>query len=183
MLPTSSAALAASWSNLLRHLLSCRLQWRETWEAENPIPRTEEQWHQFAREITKRTERYLDEGYGHCVFKHPDLAEQMGHSLIHFQNERHFTSSFTVMPNHVHLTIKPIDGFELEDIMESVKGYVSRYVNAGIPQHQQVRWIDPGWRDIGWGFRGLPGQVTQYDGLPMPGLSRCFKFCYFPSFA
>ncbi len=34
------------------------------------------------------------------------------------------------MHNHVHLAIKPLDGFELEEILESAKGFVSRKANA-----------------------------------------------------
>src|SRR5438445_3866513 len=37
---------------------------REIWERENPPPRSERQWEQFAREITGRTEAWMDEGYG-----------------------------------------------------------------------------------------------------------------------
>ena len=172
------------------HLQSLK-RWRDLWEIENPPPRCEALWQKFASEITNRTERYLDEGYGECVFALPDMAAEMSRSLLHFQNERYFTSAFTVMPNHVHLTLKPSEGFELEDILESIKGYVARRVNrrlsrtgklfeqesfdrivrderhlfhciqyignnaatAGIPPERRVRWIDPGWESIGWGFR------------------------------
>ena len=33
------------------------------------------------------------------------------------------------MHNHVHAVMKPIDGFELEEILSSIKGFVSRKVN------------------------------------------------------
>jgi REP element-mobilizing transposase RayT len=72
----------------------------------------------------------MDEGYGECVFCHPQLAVEMSKSLLHFQNERHYTSCFAVMPNHIHLVTKPLDGFELEEILDSIKGFVSRKVNA-----------------------------------------------------
>jgi len=71
----------------------------------------------------------MDQGYGECVFRHHDLAKEMAKSLLHFQNERCLTSCFTVMPNHIHAVMKPLPGFELEDILESVKRFVSRKVN------------------------------------------------------
>ena len=80
--------------------------------------------------ITRRTEAYLDEGYGACLLADPANARQMSESLLHFQDERCLTSCFTVMPNHVHAVIKPLDGFELEEILDSVKGFVSRKLNA-----------------------------------------------------
>ena len=72
----------------------------------------------------------MDEGYGECVFRHRELANEMSNSLLHFQNQRCFTSCFTVMPNHVHAVIKPLDEIELEDVLESVKRFVSRKVNS-----------------------------------------------------
>ena len=33
------------------------------------------------------------------------------------------------MPNHCHLAIRPFDGFDLENILGSIKGVVARFVN------------------------------------------------------
>ena len=95
------------------------------------------------------------------------------------------------MPNHVHAVMKPLAGFELEDVLESVKRFVSRKVNsvlarsgqlweeesydriirdeehlfrvlqyigrnaasAGLPKADWIRWVDPNWAQLGWGFR------------------------------
>ena len=70
-------------------------QWRDVWERTHPEPRSEQDWHQFAREITRRTEAYLDEGYGECAFRHPELANEMSDSLLHFQGQRYSTFCFT----------------------------------------------------------------------------------------
>ena len=107
-------------------------QWRETWERLHPEPRSEQEWHQLAREITSRTERWMDEGYGSCVLGKRHFADLMLQSLLHFQNKRHFTSCFVVMPNHVHMVMKPLKGFELEDCLQSIKQFVSRRVNAAL---------------------------------------------------
>ncbi len=139
-------------------------RWREHWQASHPEPRSEEDWHAFAKEITTRTERYLDDGYGECVFRNMKCAQEMAKSLCYFQDEssnsdkstaleghrteltalechpaeqpnihrseRCFTSCYCVMHNHVHAVMKPMDGFELEEILDSIKGFVSRKVNA-----------------------------------------------------
>ena len=104
--------------------------WRTIWERSHPEPRSEKHWEDLAREITRKTEAWMDEGYGECVFRQRELATQMSKSLLHFQNERCLTSCFAVMPNHVHAVMKPLGGFELEDILESVKRFVSRKVNS-----------------------------------------------------
>ena len=105
-------------------------RWREIWERSHQQPRSEADWDQLAREITHRTEAWLDEGYGECVFADATLAVEMAKSVVHFQDERYLTSCYCVMHNHVHLVMKPKDGFELEDILEGLKGFVSRKVNT-----------------------------------------------------
>jgi REP element-mobilizing transposase RayT len=104
--------------------------WRKQWEEANPEPRSEKQWEALAKEITSRTEAWLDSGYGECVFAHAALAREMSESLLKFQDQRYLTSCFVVMPNHVHLVIKPLGRFELEAILKDTKGYVARKVNA-----------------------------------------------------
>lgn len=53
----------------------------------------------------------------------------MSESLLHFQDQRHFTSCFVVMPNHVHVVIRPMSGFKLEDCLQRIKQHVSIRVN------------------------------------------------------
>ena len=105
-------------------------RWRATWERSHAERNSEKEWKEFAREITGRTEAWLDEGYGECVFRNRALAAEMSKSLLHFQDTRCLTSCFTVLPNHVHAVMKPLGNFELEAILESVKRFVSRKVNA-----------------------------------------------------
>ena len=112
-----------------QHLRALK-RWRETWERVHPEPRCETDWSELAREITRKTESWLDEGYGECVFHDPLLADVMSKSLLHFQDERYTTYCFTIMPNHVHLIMKPLAEFELEEILAGAKGFVSRKVNS-----------------------------------------------------
>jgi REP element-mobilizing transposase RayT len=112
-----------------KHLLALR-RWREIWERNHPEPRNEDDWRQLARDITTRTESWMDEGYGECVLRDPTLADEVSKSLLHFQDERYLTFCFAVMHNHVHLVINPLGEFELEDILESSKGFISRQVNT-----------------------------------------------------
>lgn len=105
-------------------------RWRVIWERSHTEPRSDADWYEFAREITRKAEASMDAGYGECVFHNRELADEMSQSLLHFQHKRCLTSCFTVMPNHVHTVIKPLNGNELEDILESVKRFVSRKVNS-----------------------------------------------------
>lgn len=104
-------------------------RWRQIWERENPEPRSEVQWKTLAREITRRTEKWLDEGYGACELRQTEVAELMRDSLLKFQDDRYFISCFEVMPNHVHAVMKPLGDQELEVILKNMKGYISRMAN------------------------------------------------------
>jgi putative transposase len=105
-------------------------RWRTTWEQKHPEPRSEVTWQELARQITYKTEAWMDKGYGECVFRDRALADEMSNALFHFQDKRCLTSSFTVMPNHIHAVMKPLGEFELEDVLESIKRFVSRKINS-----------------------------------------------------
>lgn len=115
--------------SLPQNLLQALKRWRTIWEKNHPVPRTEADWKKFAQEITNRTERWLDEGYGSCVFSDSTFSKTMSEALLHFQDERHITHCFVVMPNHVHAIIRPINGFELENCLQRMKQFVSLRVN------------------------------------------------------
>ena len=102
---------------------------RENWERKHPHPRTEQDWEDYARIVTQRAENCLDKGYGACHFFNKELADQLMKSMLHYQDTRCFVPCLTVMPNHAHLIIKPFPGFELEDTLGLIKGFVARHVN------------------------------------------------------
>lgn len=104
-------------------------RWREIWERENSEPRTGEQWRSFAKEITTRTEKWLDEGYGECELAKPEIAALMKDSLLKFQQDRYFVSCIEIMPNHVHVVMRPLGIHQLETILKNMKGFVARQTN------------------------------------------------------
>lgn len=137
-------------------------RWREIWERTHPPPRSEQQWKELIKEITQRTEAWMDEGYGDCLLRTPAHAKLMADACVHFQGQRHFTGSYCVMPNHCHVVVKPFDGFELEDILDSWKGYVGFQINKLRGKHGAI-WAEESYdriiRDEEHLFR-----VVQYIG-------------------
>jgi len=71
----------------------------------------------------------LDECHGSCVLKEEAVGNKVAHALNFFHGERVLTGDFVVMPNHVHVLLTPITGFELEDILHSVKSYTANEIN------------------------------------------------------
>ena len=103
---------------------------REEWERTHPLPRSDIDWEQWARTATNHVERWTDEGYGACWYRESHWAKELVDRLMHFQNSRHFTSCFVIMPNHCHAVIRPFIGHELEDLLQGVKSMTSRAIHA-----------------------------------------------------
>ena len=103
---------------------------REQWERTHPHPRSEKDLDEYARITMQREESCLDKGYGACYFGDRDWAQKMEEAILHYQNIRCFVPCFPVMPNHVHLIMKPLEEFELEDTLKLIKGYVARQINV-----------------------------------------------------
>ena len=104
-------------------------RWREEWERTHPEPRCAQHWDEFARQHSFLVERWIDEGFGECVFAYADIANVMTDALLYFQDERYTTHSYVVMPNHCHVAVKPLLDWKLEQILDSWKGYVGHQVN------------------------------------------------------
>jgi REP element-mobilizing transposase RayT len=114
---------------LPQHKLEELKRWRRKWEQKNPEPRSEQQWEEFARQLFLLSERWMDEGYGECVFADLRIAKNMMDAFLYFQDDRYTTFSYTVMPNHCHVVVKPLSSWALEKILDSWKGFVGHSVN------------------------------------------------------
>ncbi len=89
------------------------------------------------REVYERKERTqlensLDEGHGACVLRDEVNVQIVKGRLDHGLGTQHFIGCAVVMPNHLHLVVKPFDGHELEDILGQVKGYSAVQINRRI---------------------------------------------------
>jgi len=103
---------------------------KRQWDIKHPEPRTEDLWEQYAREVTTKVEHWLDDGYGACYFREPENSKLLAGALRHYHDTRCEVHCFTVMPNHAHAVIKPLEEFDLEDTLGLIKGYVARQINV-----------------------------------------------------
>jgi REP element-mobilizing transposase RayT len=114
---------------------------RQNWLRRHSINPESYDWKsQFARlSADKRREyerspgitldRHLDTGDGSCVLQQCRFASVVAEALLHFHGSRVLAGDFVITPNHVHALVRPLDGFELEDILHSIKGYTARRIN------------------------------------------------------
>ena len=80
-------------------------------------------------ELYKRVEKYLDKGYGRCYLQNRSVAEMVQNSLLHFDRNRYKLISWVIMPNHIHLLLKPKKNHALSDIVHSIKSFTAQKAN------------------------------------------------------
>ncbi len=75
-------------------------------------------------ELRRRMEGYLDRGFGCCALGHPVMAATLQKAFNHHDGERYRLLAWCIMPNHVHVLIKP--DWPLAKIVQSWKVWSAR---------------------------------------------------------
>jgi len=83
----------------------------------------------FLKCFNRKLNTYLDRCHGKCSLRNPECATQVLQGWKYFDKQRYELGDLVVMPNHVHVLVKPLVGFELEDILRSQKRYAARECN------------------------------------------------------
>jgi predicted solute-binding protein/REP element-mobilizing transposase RayT len=107
-------------------------QWRDelkTWRKFHPEPWNPSTAAEYRRRFLQPREDWLDQGHGSCLLRDSKAAEVVAQALRFFEEQRYCLDAFVVMPNHVHVVIKPLIGFHLFDIVRSWKTYTARQIN------------------------------------------------------
>lgn len=99
---------------------------------QNVLRRLEEKLNR--EEITEReklisVEKYLDHGIGQCLLKKSEIAEIVEENLLRFADVKYKLHAWVIMPNHVHLLLRPLKGYSLGEIVHSCKSYTSTRAN------------------------------------------------------
>ena len=81
---------------------------------------------------SRRIESVLDQGLGEAWMKDPEIAKIIETSILHFAGERYDLGAWCIMPNHVHLLLSPKDGYELSDILHSIKRHSAAEANKAL---------------------------------------------------
>ena len=88
-----------------------------------------EKQREYERRVGAKLNALLDAGFGSCVLGNGTIANIVADALDYFHGDRVATGDIVVMPNHVHVLLTPLDGFELEEILQSVKSYSATQIN------------------------------------------------------
>ena len=137
-----SGATAFVTFRLADSLPAARLQsWhREQTEFLNshPKPWDDHTWKTYRRHFPQRLEEWLDEPHGECLLSQPDIATEVESALRHFDGDRYVLDAFVIMPNHVHVLVKPLPGHDLEEILHSWKSYTAHRINKKLGRTGQL---------------------------------------------
>ena len=95
---------------------------------------------EYYRLFSKRMDDLLDNGHGSCVLKNPEVSKIVENALNHFDGERYLLDHWVIMPNHVHVLVKPLGDWSLEKITHSWKSFTSNEINKILKREGQL-WM------------------------------------------
>jgi len=103
-----------------------RERWREARDLANLSRRELAEYHQL---FSERYENLLHAGNGACLLRDPQNAEIMHDTLRFFEGERYALDEYVIMPNHVHVLVKPFAGHGLVQILHAWKSFSANQIN------------------------------------------------------
>ena len=117
----------------------------ESWHREkatflenHPKPWDQATREEFQRRFPQRIESWLDQGSGSCFLATPAVATLVERALRHFDGSRYVLDAWVIMPNHVHVLVKPLPGHRLEHILHSWKSFTAKEINKLSDRNGQV---------------------------------------------
>lgn len=119
---------------------------RELWfskhshKKEENQPYSIEELKEYYRLFSERIESLLDDCRGSCILREENIAKIIADAFLHFNNERYVLDDWVIMPNHVHLLVKPVKGFTIPQLTHSWKSYTANVINKTIGGSGQL-WL------------------------------------------
>jgi Rad3-related DNA helicase/REP element-mobilizing transposase RayT len=110
-------------------------QWeleRNKWIATHPEPHSESNRAEYHKLFTEQFHAWLDNGMGCCCLNNPAISKIVEDAIRHLDGERCQLFDFVIMPNHVHIIVRPINGFFLEEILHSWKSFTAHAINTAL---------------------------------------------------
>ncbi len=100
-------------------------KWIDKFSLHGDIDKNSKEYILFQRKILE----YEDRGYGECYLKNPKIFKLVQDALEYFDGTRYDLVEWIIMPNHVHVLIKPYSGYSLPKIVHSWKSFTAKKAN------------------------------------------------------
>ena len=131
--------------------------WREdleTWHQHHPQPWDYKTLEEYELRFREGPEKWMDQGHGECLLERPEVTKLVSDALRHFHEQRYILDSFVVMPNHVHVLLKPLSGHSLSQILHSWKSFTAHAINKSLGRSGTV-WMEESYDRITRGWENL----------------------------
>jgi len=96
---------------------------------EQGCPLTAHEERELYRPHAKQIETFLDSGRGACHLAKSEIASLVQEALRYFDGRRYDLIAWCIMPNHVHVIVRPFEGYDLAGIMHSWKSFTAKQAN------------------------------------------------------
>ena len=87
-------------------------------------------WQLYKVKKHNKVLRYLDNGYGECLLRRPDVRRIVTESLRYVGGKSCQLHAYAVMPNHVHVLMEVFEGESVTQIVGNVKKFTARRINV-----------------------------------------------------
>jgi len=107
-------------------------RWREEraqWLKFHPTPWDWKTAREYMRRFEQEREQWLDQGHGSCLLRSRHVQQIIVENFNRFDHHRYVIDAFVVMPNHVHVIVKPLEPHSLSTILHAWKSYTSNRIN------------------------------------------------------
>ncbi len=84
---------------------------------------------EVVRLYCRTMDRSLDAGAGACLFSRATETGLMSSALTHFDGERYDLFAWSVMPNHVHVVMRCLEGHPMSKVLHSWKSFTATKLN------------------------------------------------------
>lgn len=124
-------------------------RWKEElefWKSQNPQV-SEADKNEFMKIFSEKRQAWLDAGHGSCVLKNPKAADIVEEAFRIFDEQRYSLGDYVIMPNHVHVIVRPYDGWTIDQTLHSWKSYTSKEIFKALGENKNV-WMPESWDTI-----------------------------------
>lgn len=136
-------------------LLNEWIRQRAAWLAHHPPPWSPSDTLEYAERFTERMDAWLDAGHGSCALRDREVRQLVEDAITKFDGIRLHLDCAVLMPNHVHLLLKPNDDENVFKLIGGMKGYSARVCNAHLNRTGEAFWMEDSYNRI----------VRDYDEL------------------
>jgi len=128
----------------------------ELWHDCHPQPWDYKTFLDYELRFQEGPEKWLDQGHGECLLADESVRNTVSGALRHFHGERYVLDHFVVMPNHVHVLVKPLPGHDLGGILHSWKSFTSHAINKSLGRNGTL-WMEESYDRIVRDWDALKG--------------------------